>query len=121
MKDKLLYNTVVDPEAEPTIAPKETQLFESAPSLEWNKGIREENTGAGERRARILINHDESCFKSGEMCAKRWIYGDQRPFCSKGRGRSIMYSEFIVQFNGMKIFRKFGNYRGGKITLNDVY
>ncbi|CAF3380958.1 unnamed protein product [Rotaria socialis] len=44
----------------------------------------------------ILIFHDESTFRSGEVSAKRWLYGDQAPFYSKGRGRSNMLSDFLV-------------------------
>ncbi|CAF2737794.1 unnamed protein product [Rotaria sp. Silwood2] len=46
---------------------------------------------------RILIFHDESTFKSGEVSAKRWIMEDHTPFFSKGRGRSHMISDFLVQ------------------------
>ncbi|CAF4927624.1 unnamed protein product [Rotaria socialis] len=42
----------------------------------------------------ILIFHDESTFRSGEVSAKRWLYGDQAPFYSKGRGRSNIPSEY---------------------------
>ncbi|CAF3407145.1 unnamed protein product [Rotaria socialis] len=45
----------------------------------------------------ILIFHDESTFKSGEMSAKRWTVEGHTPFFSKGRGRSYMISDFIVQ------------------------
>ncbi|CAF5000107.1 unnamed protein product, partial [Rotaria socialis] len=44
----------------------------------------------------ILIFHDESTFRSGEVSAKRWVYNDQSPFYSKGRGRSNMLSDFLV-------------------------
>ncbi|CAF1532325.1 unnamed protein product, partial [Rotaria sp. Silwood1] len=44
----------------------------------------------------ILIFHDESTFRSGEVSAKRWLYNDQAPFYSKGRGRSNMLSDFLV-------------------------
>ena len=41
--------------------------------------------------------HDESCFRSGETTAKRWIYSEETtPFFSKGRGRSLMLSDFLV-------------------------
>jgi hypothetical protein len=41
--------------------------------------------------------HDESTFKSGEVSNKRWFLGEQAPFHSKGRGRSNMVSDFLVQ------------------------
>ena len=41
--------------------------------------------------------HDEFCFRSGETTAKRWIYSEETtPFFSKGRGRSLMLSDFLV-------------------------
>jgi len=40
--------------------------------------------------------HDESTYKSGETSAKRWIVEDNAPFYNKGRGRSIMASDFLV-------------------------
>ncbi|CAF1516782.1 unnamed protein product [Rotaria sordida] len=44
----------------------------------------------------ILIFHDESTFRSGEVSAKRWLFGDSAPFFSKGRGRSVMFSDYLV-------------------------
>ena len=44
----------------------------------------------------VFLVHDESNFRSGEVSAQRWLYGDQAPFYSKGRGRSNMLSEFLV-------------------------
>ncbi|CAF2041902.1 unnamed protein product [Rotaria magnacalcarata] len=48
-------------------------------------------------RPTILICHDESTFRSGDVCRKRWFLGDSTPFFSKGRGRSVMVSDFLVQ------------------------
>jgi hypothetical protein len=45
---------------------------------------------------RILIAHDESTYRSGEMPAKRWMYPELAPFYNKGRGRSLMVSGFLV-------------------------
>ena len=43
------------------------------------------------------IVHDESCFRSGETTAKRWFYSDDTiSFFNKGRGRSLMISDFLV-------------------------
>ncbi|CAF5177645.1 unnamed protein product, partial [Rotaria magnacalcarata] len=39
----------------------------------------------------ILLCHDESTYKWGEITAKRWIMPDNAPFYNKGRGRK--YSE----------------------------
>ncbi|CAF1174677.1 unnamed protein product [Didymodactylos carnosus] len=46
---------------------------------------------------RILIFHDESTFRSGEISPKRWFFEENNPFFSKGRGRSHMVSDFLVQ------------------------
>ncbi|CAF3183466.1 unnamed protein product, partial [Rotaria sp. Silwood2] len=45
----------------------------------------------------VLIFHDESTFKSGEVSAKRWTVDGHTPFFSKGRGRSHMISDYLVQ------------------------
>ncbi|CAF4443413.1 unnamed protein product, partial [Rotaria magnacalcarata] len=44
----------------------------------------------------ILLCHDESTYKCGEITAKRWIMPDNAPFYNKGRGRSIMCSDLLV-------------------------
>jgi hypothetical protein len=49
------------------------------------------------QRPCILMCHDESTFRSGEVSAKRWIMNDSGAFFSKGRGRSYMVSDFLVQ------------------------
>jgi hypothetical protein len=41
--------------------------------------------------------HDESTFRSGEVCPKRWFFKENTPFFSKSRGRSHMVSDFLVQ------------------------
>ncbi len=41
--------------------------------------------------------HDKSTFRSGEVSPKRWFFKENTPFFSKGRGRSYMISDFIVQ------------------------
>jgi hypothetical protein len=41
--------------------------------------------------------HDESTFRSGEVSPKRWFFKENTPFFSKGRGRSHMISDFLVQ------------------------
>ena len=46
--------------------------------------------------SRRYLGHDESTFRSGEVSAKRWIYDDNTPLFSKGRGRSLMVSDFMV-------------------------
>ncbi|CAF2215200.1 unnamed protein product [Rotaria magnacalcarata] len=48
--------------------------------------------------------HDESTYKSGELSAKRWIAEDDAPFYNKGRGRSIMASDFLVMYNSGPCF-----------------
>ncbi|CAF2893742.1 unnamed protein product [Rotaria sp. Silwood2] len=44
----------------------------------------------------ILLCHDESAYKCGEITAERWIMPDNAPFYNKGRGRSIMCSDLLV-------------------------
>ncbi|CAF5216881.1 unnamed protein product, partial [Rotaria magnacalcarata] len=44
----------------------------------------------------IILFHDESTFKSGEVAPKRWFFGDSAPFYSKSKGRSNMISDFVV-------------------------
>ncbi|CAF1537526.1 unnamed protein product, partial [Rotaria sp. Silwood1] len=44
----------------------------------------------------ILIFHDESTFRSGDVSHKRWIINEQASFFSKGKGRSRMISDFLV-------------------------
>ena len=41
--------------------------------------------------------HDESTFRSGEVSPKRWFFKENVPFFSKGRGRSHMVSDFLVE------------------------
>ena len=40
--------------------------------------------------------HDESTFRSGEVSPKRWLFNNNAPFFSKGRGRSVMISDYLV-------------------------
>lgn len=56
------------------------------------------------RSRRILIAHDESTFRSGEVSESRWMFPEFAPFFNKGRGRSLMISSFIVQHNESKVF-----------------
>lgn len=56
-------------------------------------------------KPRILIAHDESTYRSGEIPVKRWIYEDLAPFFNKGRGRSIMVSAFIVLHDEVDVFK----------------
>ena len=55
-------------------------------------------------KKRILISHDESTFRSGELTSHRWLFAGMEPFLSKGRGRSIMVSAFIVQHTNTDVF-----------------
>ena len=45
----------------------------------------------------MVLVHDESTFRSGEVSNKRWFFGEETAFFSKGRGRSNMVSDFLVQ------------------------
>jgi hypothetical protein len=65
-------------------------------SLTWNIPL---------RKKRILISHDESTFRSGEMSAFKWIFPENVPFFNKGRGQSIMLSLFMIQHNSNDIFQ----------------
>ena len=44
----------------------------------------------------IIMFHDESTFRCGEQSKKRWLIKGKEPFISKGRGKSLMVSDFIV-------------------------
>ena len=48
------------------------------------------------RKPCILIYHDESTFRSGDISPKRWTIEENTPFFNKGRGRSHMMSDFLV-------------------------
>ncbi|CAF3718266.1 unnamed protein product [Rotaria socialis] len=52
----------------------------------------------------ILLCHDESTYKCGEITAKRWIMPDNAPFYNKGRGRSIMCSDVLVMHTSGPFF-----------------
>lgn len=56
------------------------------------------------RDKRILIAHDESTFRSGEISEYRWMFPEFTTFFNKGKGRSIMFSSFIVQHNLSDVF-----------------
>ncbi|CAF1250957.1 unnamed protein product, partial [Didymodactylos carnosus] len=56
-------------------------------------------------RRTILICHDESTFRSGEISPHRWIIDDNAPFFSKGRSRSHMLSDFLVLHPSPRFFR----------------
>ena len=51
-----------------------------------------------------FVAHDESTFRSGDICAKRWFFEDCAPFYSKGRGRSMMISDFLVMHPSGPLF-----------------
>ncbi|CAF1017857.1 unnamed protein product [Didymodactylos carnosus] len=53
----------------------------------------------------ILITRDESSFRSGEISNKRWIVGDTAPFHIKGRGKTLMISDFMVAHDSGPFFR----------------
>ncbi|CAF3360349.1 unnamed protein product, partial [Rotaria sp. Silwood2] len=56
------------------------------------------------RRPCILMCHNELTFRSGEVSAKRWMMTDSSGFFSKGRGRSYMVSDFLVQHPSSPFF-----------------
>jgi hypothetical protein len=91
VENKRRYYRVVD----------KTKETEQETKLEWKFPMREEAIDdRGDRTRRILLCNDETCHKSGEMSAKRWMFENDHPFYNKGRGRSIMVSDFIVQHPG---------------------
>ena len=50
--------------------------------------------------------HEESCFRSGETAAKRWIFSEgTKPFFNKGRGKLVMISEFLVSHPDNHFFK----------------
>jgi hypothetical protein len=51
-----------------------------------------------------ILVHDESTFKSRETSYKRWAFDDETTFFSKGRGRSNMISDFLVQHESGPFF-----------------
>ncbi len=51
-----------------------------------------------------VAGHDESTYKCGEITAKRWIMPDNAPFYNKGKGRSIMCSDFLIMHSSGPFF-----------------
>ena len=45
----------------------------------------------------MLAVHDESTFLSGDVATKRWFFGNEALFYCKGKGRSVMTNDFLVQ------------------------
>lgn len=69
---------------------------DSTQKYEWNKPT---------RKARIILSHDETTIRSGEISESRWMFPGLMNFLfNKGRGRSIMISMFIVQHHSGDIF-----------------
>jgi hypothetical protein len=56
------------------------------------------------RKQKILICHDESIFRSGEISKFRWFFPEKAPFYNKGKGRSIMVSFFMVCHDQTDVF-----------------
>jgi hypothetical protein len=51
-----------------------------------------------------ILVHDEGTFKSGETSHKRWAFDEETTFFSKGKGRSNMISDFLVQHESGPFF-----------------
>ncbi|CAF1572998.1 unnamed protein product, partial [Didymodactylos carnosus] len=49
--------------------------------------------------------HDESTFRSNEISHKRWMADGHEPFFVKGRGRSLMVSDFLVAHPSSPLLR----------------
>jgi hypothetical protein len=69
-------------------------FYDENNNIKWNTPL---------RKKRILLSHDESTYRSGEVSAFRWFFAGLEPFFSKGRGRSIMVSKFIAQHPSVDI------------------
>jgi hypothetical protein len=75
------------------------------PIYSWATPVRIENEQTGEtHKIRILLAHDESTFKSGEIQSSRWVFPENAPLFSKGRGRGLMLSYFIVLHDNETFF-----------------
>ncbi|CAF1128623.1 unnamed protein product, partial [Brachionus calyciflorus] len=57
-----------------------------------------------EDKPTILIFHDESTFRSCEQYHSRWLEKGYEPFLNKGRGRSLMISDFLVSHPSSPFF-----------------
>jgi hypothetical protein len=44
----------------------------------------------------LCVDHGESTYESGEITAKRWIMPENTLFYSKGKGRNIICSDFLI-------------------------
>lgn len=53
----------------------------------------------------VTFFHDETTFKTGEQNSKRWYFNNSAPFISKGRGRSLMVSDFLMAHPSGPFFR----------------
>ena len=75
------------------------------PIASWVTPIRTENSITGDvSKIRILLAHDESTFKAGEIQSHRWIFPENAPLYSKGRGKGLMLSYFIVMHDTEILF-----------------
>jgi len=43
-----------------------------------------------------MLSHDESPFRCGDQQNKRWFCKEKESFTNKGRGKSLMVSDFLV-------------------------
>ncbi|CAF0879176.1 unnamed protein product [Brachionus calyciflorus] len=62
-------------------------------------------TEENQENRRIIIAHDESIFRSGEIQGERWLHHHYSPFFNKGRGVSKMLSDFITSDPKLPIFK----------------
>ncbi len=53
---------------------------------------------------RIIIAHDESTFRSGDVQSYQWLHEKYSPMFNKGRGVSRMINDFIVAHPDMTCF-----------------
>ena len=54
-------------------------------------------------RLRIPITHDECSFNAKDVIKQGWVKEDSIPFFDKGRGASIMVSEFLTPGRNLQL------------------
>ena len=86
----------------------------------WATPVRIENEQTGEtHKIRILLAHDESTFKSGEIQSSRWVFPENAPLFSKGRGRGLMLSYFIVLHDNVNFLNSM--MKNGEWLLKNIH
>jgi hypothetical protein len=55
--------------------------------------------GSLTQRPIIMLTHDESTFQTNDGRTHEWMKEDENPLRSKGRGRGIMVSDFLLPYS----------------------